>query len=626
MEIHLQSEWQRSYTGYTEATTGKFTLGPTEAVVGDVVRISGRVPPRIFFGDDKFSYLDVTVNSYSASHDWFRGNTTIRHTYTNPHDRHGGWQVSVQGCCRIASVLNNGGSSWALSTVVDLQKWREIPTLSSPLVASISASFNDLISAAQERCTLQGRGLNLLGVCTKFEFVNRDQCPAHVRLLPGAADRAASGASGVARTNPELFVSMVEVAFGRDAQAPAGAPAMGNTQASALQVFVPGTKCDITGIPADECSATEATCCRKVGGNCNPASAQYCSATSATEGLEMLPRAHPDGTIRFPCSLTEGQCAAFGLHTVRIQITDGHVYSIRVARAGQGCAATPKQGVPLLVSCPTNSPCVRDDSDSSVPFSGLYHTRNGGVSSVTIVTEGTQYLNPPLVKLPDSAGCTEEPLLEAIMVHAQSDLLVQMHPRHYCESQAPGLAGLRVPCMPERQGETFVRTVKVLGTPRPQFVPKSFPGEGVSFQPSQRGGLSPSAMLAPTGEATGGAGRGNGLQGGGDLEAPRKREEDARLSETSLPIQATVGHVIAFAGHPVSMTYSAITNWCQSEQGELLADAFGNASCAHVSNGSVSVEFGPLPQHDITFRTLQVPKPSKLREKTEKNPTKEPLS
>ena len=604
MEIYLQSEWQRSYTGYTEATTGKFTLGPTEAVIGDVVRISGRVPPRIFFGDDKFSYLDVEVTSYSASHDWFRGNTTIRHTYANPHDRQGGWHVSVQGCCRIASVLNNGGRSWALSTVIDLQKRREIPTLSSPLVASISAAFNDLISAAQERCTLQGQGLNQPGVCTKFEFVNRDQCPRHVHLLPGAADRAASGASGVAPTNPELFVSMVEVALGRDAQATAGAPAMGNSQASTLQVFAQGLKCDITKIPADECSTTETYCCRKVSGNCDPATAEYCTATSDSTGFEMLPRVHPDGTIRFPCSDNEGQCAAFGLHTVRIQITDGHVYSIRVLRAGQGCSATPKAGVALLISCPTKSPCVRDES---VPLSALYHTQNGRISSVTIVTEGTQYLNPPLVKVPAEAGCSEEPLLEAVMLHAQSDLLVQMHPRHYCESREPGLAGSRVPCIPERHGETYVRNVKLVGTPRPQFVPKSFPGEGVSYQPSQRGGLSPSAMLAPTGAATGGAGRGNGLQGGGDVDVPRKREEDARLEETSVPIQATVGHVIAFAGHPVTMRYSALTNWCQSEQGELVADAFGNASCAHVGNGSVSIEFGPLPRHDVTFRTLQVP-------------------
>jgi len=40
----------------------------------------------------------------------------------------GGWKVSVQGCCRIAHVLNNGGSSWALSTIVDLQVFIKIHT------------------------------------------------------------------------------------------------------------------------------------------------------------------------------------------------------------------------------------------------------------------------------------------------------------------------------------------------------------------------------------------------------------------------------------------------------------------------------------------------------------------
>ena len=32
--MYLQTEWQRSYTGYTEAKTGQFILGPTEAVIG----------------------------------------------------------------------------------------------------------------------------------------------------------------------------------------------------------------------------------------------------------------------------------------------------------------------------------------------------------------------------------------------------------------------------------------------------------------------------------------------------------------------------------------------------------------------------------------------------------------
>lgn len=34
VEIYLQTEWQRSYSGYTAAKTGQFILGPQEAVIG----------------------------------------------------------------------------------------------------------------------------------------------------------------------------------------------------------------------------------------------------------------------------------------------------------------------------------------------------------------------------------------------------------------------------------------------------------------------------------------------------------------------------------------------------------------------------------------------------------------
>ena len=185
VEIYLQTEWKRSYTGYTQPVNGRFILNATQvvinvciclmcvcmsslvcihacavsrrfaslrvfvfalkhpaltfanthtrtrkqAVVGDVVRISGRVPPRLFFGkwrehlqystrasrtnsgsiagDDKFSFVDVTVTSYSAAHDWFRGYTKLRHTYPSANSH--GWEVTLRGCCRIANVLNNAG-------------------------------------------------------------------------------------------------------------------------------------------------------------------------------------------------------------------------------------------------------------------------------------------------------------------------------------------------------------------------------------------------------------------------------------------------------------------------------------------------------------------------------------
>ena len=236
VEIHLQSEWQRSYTGYTEASTGKFILGPSQAVIGDVVRISGRVPPRLFFGDDKFTYLDVQVTSYSADQDWFRGNTTLRHTYPTPNFKTGGWKVSVQGCCRIGAVLNNAGMSWSVYTLVDLQRRAEFPALSSPMVASISAPYRT-VNYGEQKCELYGEAFNLPGTCTKFAFVNRDQCPAHIFLGPSAAEQARSGAAGVANPDPSLLFSLVEVHDSQEFRAVSGAPAIGNAQTSAIQVF-----------------------------------------------------------------------------------------------------------------------------------------------------------------------------------------------------------------------------------------------------------------------------------------------------------------------------------------------------------------------------------------------------
>jgi hypothetical protein len=42
----------------------------------------------------------------------------------------------------------------------------------------------------------------------------------------------------------------------------------------------------------------------------------------------------------------------------------------------------------------------------------------------------------------------------------------------------------------------------------------------------------------------------------------------------------------------------------QSETGELVETSFRNVSCVRDANGSVSVEFGPLPNHSLSFRSL----------------------
>ena len=129
----------------------------------------------------------LSLDQHRLADDWCRGNTTIRHTYSSPGwtdswNLNGGWEVKVSGCCRIGQVLNNTESSWSLSTLLDLQRRSQLPALASPLVGSVSSYFNFLSKAAVETCAHEGEEQGQLGVCMKFEFSNRDSCPAHVFL------------------------------------------------------------------------------------------------------------------------------------------------------------------------------------------------------------------------------------------------------------------------------------------------------------------------------------------------------------------------------------------------------------------------------------------------------------
>ena len=200
-------------------------------------------------------------------------------------------------------------------------------------------------------------------------------------------------------------------------------------------------------------------------------------------------------------------------------------------------------------------------------------------------------------------------------------------------------------------GGANVRHVKIYGIPQPQFVPGAFPGEGLSFRPSQRGAGGNNAQAetdrfvrgngvdvceergfnevqcvaiaccawheasvpgpVDVGACKSAVGRnscwggGVGIQGGGDISYARVRSEDAALVASNFEIAQQEGHLIAYAGYPVTMQYSAVTNWCQSEAGQLIGDTYGNSSCSADSNGSVSVAFGTLPSHNVSFQSLQ---------------------
>ena len=188
VEIYLQTEWKRSYTGYTQPVNGRFILNATQvainvciclmcvcmsslvcihacaisrrfaflrvfvfalkhpaltfanthtrtrkqAVVGDVVRISGRVPPRLFFGK---------------------------------------WREHVQYSMR-ASCTNSGPSA-------NSHGWEVTYTLRLHMYKQVSARYNDLVAASGERCSVVGDGLGTCARARGYAHVHTCMCAYH---------------------------------------------------------------------------------------------------------------------------------------------------------------------------------------------------------------------------------------------------------------------------------------------------------------------------------------------------------------------------------------------------------------------------------------------------------------
>jgi len=165
------------------------------------------------------------------------------------------------------------------------------------------------------------------------------------------------------------------------------------------------------------------------------------------------------------------------------------VYAVRIVKAGSGCKASVSRHT-LEASCPSRTACQRPEAASQLM--AVADVKNGAVVRVSVLAEGRGYLNKPLLKMPASAECSEAPVLEASMLYAHSDLLVQVHPRHYCQTADTSVVifdgssslqyGVRTECAPDSNG---ARSVLIKGIPRPLFIPKTFPGEGLVFRPPQ---------------------------------------------------------------------------------------------------------------------------------------------
>ena len=136
--------------------------------------------------------------------------------------------------------------------------------------------------------------------------------------------------------------------------------------------------------------------------------------------------------------------------TVRMQVTDGEVYAVRIVKAGSGCKASARHT--LEASCPSRTACQRPEAASQLM--AVAEVKNGAVVRVSVLAEGRGYLNKPLLKMPVSAECSEAPVLLATML---------------------------TECSPDRNG---ARSVLIKGILRPLFIPRTFPGEGLVFRPA----------------------------------------------------------------------------------------------------------------------------------------------
>ena len=141
-----------------------------------------------------------------------------------------------------------------------------------------------------------------------------------------------------------------------------------------------------------------------------------------------------------------------------------------------------------------------------------------------------------------------QPEIESVMLVSQSDLLVTVHPRHYCQTSKyncdQALADCfptieRTACGPQVGGNNAnTRTVMIHGIPQPQFVPGSFPGEGLTLIPSKRGA---------------------GVTGGSRMATATEMGRHA-------PLQVSSFHVTCMypPPHMACMHHSSIAQWAAS--------------------------------------------------------------
>mmetsp|Transcript_21020 Transcript_21020/g.50710 ORF Transcript_21020/g.50710 Transcript_21020/m.50710 type:complete len:1015 (-) Transcript_21020:65-3109(-) len=273
-------------------------------------------------------------------------------------------------------------------------------------------------------------------------------------------------------------------------------------------------------------------------------------AEPVVNGLEV----YPDGTVQMAC---QSGCLAAGLYSIGIKLGFGTVKSIQVTNDGNGTCAVGTW--PLTVTCPGapafKALCLAAGGGHAA---GSYTVAaNGKVSGVTLSSQGSGYLYGPSF----ASGACPRAAFAPVLLQTELNVVVHVQDRHYCyETTDPTIPKPEKPCNPDNP--LIVYTGAVL----PQMHLTSFPGIGAGWDPVRKAATPVVTGFLPsvTSFASGAAG------------------------------QAAAGHVAAYAGYPVKVTFSAEVNWCQAADTTLTAAKMADARC-RVREAGVSLSYGPMP-------------------------------
>ena len=474
VQFELLSSWKRSHSG--NLVNGVPAQG--RIFIGDRVRVSGQDDIQLDFGDGAFAFVDVDVQSYSESGDWFEGITIFNHTYASPNngwridvDRYGDskeiqgwpWMAEFRGCCRWDGLANEANEVFKLKATFDLIQLTNSPGARS--LGFTTACENDL--PMKDSCKIPGSGEGpAKGPCAKVPFTTQE-CG-----------------------NAQSTVGKV-----------------GSFMAVPLEPIVPGII------------------------------------------VEM------DGTIRTP--LTAAQCLPLGQYTAGIALRDGTVGFIKIVNPGMNCPASGNLIIGITPKFGSNS------------MSASFESENGRLKKITITNPGSGYTEMPKgtklqVPLDSNFPCTGA-YLEGFGFETQVNILVGSVKRHTNDCYDTLSNNAKKNC----GNNQFVVGTNIMyrGTVIPQFLPNGFPGVGFGYDAVNKRVLPPLDPTFDDRNVNGGTGK-----------------------------QDAYGHVMAYAGYELSLTFNASVNWCQLADMSVLPQFVADERCV-VKGTTVTYRYGPLPKN-----------------------------